>query len=122
MACAIYTPAAISIVLTFYCSCSAGNSDHFISWTSLIFYFEITTLSQVTIVENGTTGHVNGSNGLPPISSYDAKYSGNRATLVLGAQWGDEGKGKLVDLLATQAEIVCRCQVSYPLKFNCTYS
>ncbi len=29
-------------------------------------------------------------------------------TLVLGAQWGDEGKGKLVDILATSADLVCR--------------
>ncbi|KAL8168853.1 UNVERIFIED_CONTAM: Adenylosuccinate synthetase isozyme 1 A [Gekko kuhli] len=36
---------------------------------------------------------------------------GNRVTVVLGAQWGDEGKGKVVDLLATEADIVCRCQV-----------
>lgn len=32
-------------------------------------------------------------------------------TVVLGAQWGDEGKGKVVDLLAQDADIVCRCQV-----------
>ena len=31
--------------------------------------------------------------------------------LVLGAQWGDEGKGKIVDVLATKANLVCRCQV-----------
>jgi len=30
--------------------------------------------------------------------------------LVLGAQWGDEGKGKIVDVLATKANLVCRCQ------------
>jgi len=30
--------------------------------------------------------------------------------VVLGAQWGDEGKGKIVDLLATQADVICRCQ------------
>ncbi|XP_003214340.2 adenylosuccinate synthetase isozyme 1 [Anolis carolinensis] len=35
---------------------------------------------------------------------------GNRVTVVLGSQWGDEGKGKVVDLLATEADIVCRCQ------------
>ncbi|OAL36989.1 adenylosuccinate synthase [Fonsecaea nubica] len=29
-------------------------------------------------------------------------------TLVLGSQWGDEGKGKLVDILATSADLVCR--------------
>lgn len=33
-----------------------------------------------------------------------------KVTVVLGAQWGDEGKGKLVDLLATEADVVCRCQ------------
>uniref|UniRef100_A0A8C9XPQ8 Adenylosuccinate synthetase n=2 Tax=Sander lucioperca TaxID=283035 RepID=A0A8C9XPQ8_SANLU len=36
--------------------------------------------------------------------------AGNKATVVLGAQWGDEGKGKVVDLLATDADVVCRCQ------------
>ncbi|KAJ0173520.1 hypothetical protein K1T71_010669 [Dendrolimus kikuchii] len=34
----------------------------------------------------------------------------NKVTVVLGAQWGDEGKGKVVDLLAVDADIVCRCQ------------
>lgn len=36
--------------------------------------------------------------------------SSNKVTVVLGAQWGDEGKGKVVDLLAQNADIVCRCQ------------
>lgn len=31
-----------------------------------------------------------------------------RNTIVVGAQWGDEGKGKLVDVLAEQSEIVVR--------------
>ncbi len=30
--------------------------------------------------------------------------------IVLGAQWGDEGKGKIVDLLAKQADLVVRFQ------------
>ena len=34
-------------------------------------------------------------------------------TLVLGGQWGDEGKGKLVDILAQEADVVARCQVFY---------
>lgn len=34
----------------------------------------------------------------------------SKVSVVLGAQWGDEGKGKLVDLLATSADVVCRCQ------------
>lgn len=37
----------------------------------------------------------------------------NKVTVVLGAQWGDEGKGKVVDLLAVNADIVCRCQVIF---------
>lgn len=32
------------------------------------------------------------------------------ATLVIGAQWGDEGKGKIVDLLAKRSNIVVRYQ------------
>ena len=31
-------------------------------------------------------------------------------TLILGLQWGDEGKGKIVDALAESAEAVCRFQ------------
>ena len=31
-------------------------------------------------------------------------------TIVIGAQWGDEGKGKIVDLLAPQVDIVARYQ------------
>lgn len=49
-------------------------------------------------------------------TSHDAslrvpKEPQNKVTVVLGAQWGDEGKGKVVDLLAMDADIVCRCQV-----------
>ena len=32
------------------------------------------------------------------------------ATVVLGAQWGDEGKGKMVDQLASEASWVARFQ------------
>ena len=35
---------------------------------------------------------------------------------VLGSQWGDEGKGKLVDILAEHFDVVARCQV-YLFKF-----
>ena len=38
------------------------------------------------------------SNGLP------------RTTCIVGVQWGDEGKGKIVDLLAAQADVVVRFQ------------
>lgn len=36
----------------------------------------------------------------------------NEVAVILGAQWGDEGKGKIVDLLCQRADVVCRCQVS----------
>jgi adenylosuccinate synthase len=30
--------------------------------------------------------------------------------MILGAQWGDEGKAKVIDLLAEEADVVVRCQ------------
>jgi adenylosuccinate synthase len=32
------------------------------------------------------------------------------ATVIVGAQWGDEGKGKIVDLLSAESDLVCRYQ------------
>ncbi|KAK9387180.1 Adenylosuccinate synthetase [Lipomyces mesembrius] len=32
------------------------------------------------------------------------------STVVIGAQWGDEGKGKLVDILCDQIDVCARCQ------------
>ncbi len=34
----------------------------------------------------------------------------SRCTVVVGAQWGDEGKGKIVDVLAAEADIIARYQ------------
>jgi len=34
--------------------------------------------------------------------------SQNRADLIVGLQWGDEGKGKIVDHLAQKVDVVCR--------------
>ena len=31
-------------------------------------------------------------------------------TLILGLQWGDEGKGKIVDNLSEKVDVVCRFQ------------
>ena len=36
--------------------------------------------------------------------------SSTRTLVVVGAQWGDEGKGKLVDVLAERADWVVRYQ------------
>ena len=43
---------------------------------------------------------------------------GGCVTVVLGGQWGDEGKGKLVDILAQDADLVCRAQVNYNSKWD----
>lgn len=37
-----------------------------------------------------------------------------QVVVVLGTQWGDEGKGKLVDILARQYDVVARAQVGLP--------
>ena len=42
-------------------------------------------------------------------------FSGlSQVCAVLGTQWGDEGKGKLVDILAQRYDIVARSQVHSP--------
>src|SRR5690625_5122167 len=44
--------------------------------------------------------------------------------IVIGAQWGDEGKGKIVDLLSSDADFVVRYEgsadVGHTLKFDDT--
>ena len=34
----------------------------------------------------------------------------SKADVIVGVQWGDEGKGKIVDLLSGDYDMVCRCQ------------
>lgn len=94
------------------------------SHSVLSFYFTPTVLSSLLpniMVENGAAvltgansvplpqnGSLNGQNG-------NLKSTSGKAIVVLGAQWGDEGKGKLVDLLVASEKDgmnVCRCQVS----------
>lgn len=45
------------------------------------------------------------------MSSQNSIKLDRSVTVVLGSQWGDEGKGKVVDMIASKADIVCRCQV-----------
>lgn len=45
-----------------------------------------------------------------------------KVAVVLGTQWGDEGKGKLVDILAQKYEIVARAQVGKPVQCVCAVS
>ncbi|OLY84245.1 Adenylosuccinate synthetase [Smittium mucronatum] len=37
-------------------------------------------------------------------------FDKNKATIILGTQWGDEGKGKLCDLFSNEADVCARCQ------------
>ena len=30
------------------------------------------------------------------------------ANIIVGSQWGDEGKGKIIDIMASRAEVVVR--------------
>ncbi|XP_076099994.1 adenylosuccinate synthetase isozyme 1-like [Mytilus galloprovincialis] len=48
-------------------------------------------------------------NGLIP-NKKQRLIAKNPVTVVLGTQWGDEGKGKIVDMIASDADICCRCQ------------
>lgn len=38
------------------------------------------------------------------------KQNKDNVTVILGSQWGDEGKGKIVDLISSKADVVCRFQ------------
>lgn len=59
---------------------------------------------------NGGSAVIGNSNGtVNSCSGYGASKNSN-VTVVVGAQWGDEGKGKVVDMLAANMDIVCRCQ------------
>jgi adenylosuccinate synthase len=42
--------------------------------------------------------------------SYPSRQAEVGSVVVLGAQWGDEGKGKIVDVLCADMDIVARCQ------------
>lgn len=48
------------------------------------------------------------SSAIQPLRIDYSKCS--KVTVVLGSQWGDEGKGKIVDLIASEMDVICRCQ------------
>lgn len=63
----------------------------------------------------------NGASASPRKKQRMSTASGpvSKVTVVLGAQWGDEGKGKVVDMLAMDADVVCRCQVQHGFLARC---
>lgn len=48
--------------------------------------------------------------GLEKGTKVARKASGGSCTVVVGCQWGDEGKGKIVDVLAKDVDVVARYQ------------
>jgi adenylosuccinate synthase len=44
----------------------------------------------------------------PPLTQASSKPSVKTSAVILGAQWGDEGKGKIVDVLSEKFDIVAR--------------
>ncbi|KAF9185731.1 phosphoribosylaminoimidazole carboxylase ade2 [Haplosporangium sp. Z 767] len=44
------------------------------------------------------------------MASKSTGMSNEGVTVVLGSQWGDEGKGKLSDILSQEADVCARCQ------------
>ena len=70
--------------------------------------------------KNGHSDDVN-SRASKRLRLLDSNNIKNKVTVVLGAQWGDEGKGKVVDMLAGNADIVARCQVLCCFAYFCPY-
>ncbi|EDV91114.1 adenylosuccinate synthetase [Drosophila grimshawi] len=62
-------------------------------------------MSTTTIASNAVNG-----NHYEQLHQGRTKMYKSKVDVVLGAQWGDEGKGKVVDMLASEVDIVCRCQ------------
>ena len=74
----------------------------------LVFFANKTSLrASVVILSFGRGGR-----GLPVKLSGDFFSTGNAManTILVGAQWGDEGKGKIIDVLTGNADIVVRSQ------------
>src|ERR1700679_3443257 len=46
----------------------------------------------------------------PACDSAVQQFNDMANTILVGAQWGDEGKGKIIDVLTEQADIVVRTQ------------
>jgi adenylosuccinate synthase len=71
-------------------------------------YIEIVTVIQVSQYQVRETSNCIFSLFYPRLSFSRSVMESVAA--VLGSQWGDEGKGKLVDSLAGDVDVCCRCQ------------
>lgn len=69
-------------------------------------------VSNANMLLTNTVNEMNGSTDFGNLYRGRLNMYKSKVNVVLGAQWGDEGKGKVVDMLASGVDIVCRCQVS----------
>ena len=68
------------------------------------------TMSRPAIRSGRERVQVSATAGSPPRARDRSRIRDVMNIVVLGAQWGDEGKGKIVDLLTPQFDIVARYQ------------
>lgn len=57
----------------------------------------------------GPAQHMRVAATAAPAATAQADFD-SQVTVVLGMQWGDEGKGKLVDIFAQNSDVVARAQ------------
>ncbi|KAF2898497.1 hypothetical protein ILUMI_07677 [Ignelater luminosus] len=57
-----------------------------------------------------SSNHINGDAYGSHLGGPLGESPTSNVIVILGAQWGDEGKGKVVDMLAADVDVVCRCQ------------
>lgn len=81
---------------------------------SPFLYLHQVCVNIMALSSNSSQTEVNGELQCP-CKKY--KMENPTVIVVLGAQWGDEGKGKVVDMLASETDIVCRCQVIFFANF-----
>lgn len=72
----------------------------------------VETVSNANMVLTNSVNEMNGTSDFQSLYRGRLNMYKSKVNVVLGAQWGDEGKGKVVDMLASGVDIVCRCQVS----------
>ena len=73
-------------------------------------------------VENLSKFPAHYPNGLLLLAFFYQAIMKNKADVLLGLQWGDEGKGKVVDVLTPRYDIIARFQggpnAGHSLEFN----
>lgn len=85
------------------------------SFILMLVTVQLAFLFFLRLIRKMSSPSINGSESIeackrPKLGNSVGVKPKSNVTVVLGAQWGDEGKGKVVDLLSSKMDIVCRCQ------------